>query len=42
MVTYAVDELQAGIGQGTGEPAGGIDGNQGVPGVGEQEHRRPD
>ena len=42
MVTYAVDELQPRVGQGAGEPTGGIDGNQGVPGVGEQEHRRLD
>jgi hypothetical protein len=39
-MTGALDELQAGIGQGAGEPAGGVDGNQGVPGVGEQEDRR--
>ena len=38
----AVDELQAGIGQGAREPAGGIDGYQGVPGVGEQQDRRLD
>jgi hypothetical protein len=37
-MTRALDELQAGIGQVTGEPAGGLDGNQGVPGVGEQEN----
>jgi hypothetical protein len=41
-MTGALDELQAGIGQVTGEPAGGLDGNQGVPGVGEQQDRRLD
>jgi hypothetical protein len=40
MVTHAVDELQTGVGQGAREPAGGIDGHQGVLGVSEQEHRR--
>ena len=42
MVACAVDELQAGVGQGAGEPAGGIDGNQSVLGVGEQKHRSMD
>jgi hypothetical protein len=42
VMTGALDELQAGIGQGAGDPAGGIDGNQGVPGVGEQEDRHLD
>jgi hypothetical protein len=28
VMTGALDELQAGIGQGAGDPAGGIDGNQ--------------
>jgi hypothetical protein len=40
MVACAADELQTGVGQGAREPAGGIDGNQGVLGVSEQEHRR--
>ena len=40
MVTHAVDELQTGVGQGAREPAGGIDGHQGVLGVSKQEHRR--
>jgi hypothetical protein len=42
VMTRAFDELQASIGQGAGEPTGGIDGNQGVPGIGEQENRRLD
>jgi hypothetical protein len=42
MVACAVDELQTGVGQSAREPAGGIDGNQGVQWVSEQEHRRMD
>ena len=42
VMTRAVDELQAGIWQGAGEPTGGIEGYQGVPGVGEQQDGRLD
>ena len=41
-MTRAVDELQPGIGQVAGEPADGIEGYQGVPGVSEQQDRRLD
>jgi hypothetical protein len=42
VMTSALDELQASIRQGACQPAGGFEGNHGVPGVGEQENRRPD
>ena len=42
VMTCAWHELQASVRQGAGEPAAGIDGNQGVMRVGEQEHRRLD
>ena len=41
-MTRAFDELQASIRQGAYQPAGGFQGNDGVPGVGEHENRRPD
>jgi hypothetical protein len=39
MMTCAWHELQASVRQSAGEPAAGSDRNQGVPRVGEQEHR---
>jgi hypothetical protein len=42
LMTCAWHELQASVWQSAGEPAAGIDGNQGVLRVGEQEHRRLD
>src|SRR4029077_1319119 len=42
VVTCALDELQAGVRQCPGEPAGGVERNQGVAGVGEDEDRRLD
>jgi len=42
VMTRALDELQASVRQGPGEPAPGIEGNQGVLRVGEQEYRRLD
>jgi hypothetical protein len=42
VMTCAWHELQASVRQSAGEPAAGIDGNQGVLRVGEQEHRRLD
>jgi hypothetical protein len=42
VVTSAFGKLQPGVRQGASEPAGGIDWNQGVRRVGEQEHWRPD
>jgi hypothetical protein len=42
VMTRALDELEASIRQGPGQPSGGFEGNHGVPGVGEHEHRYPD
>jgi hypothetical protein len=42
VMTCAFDQLQTSVWQGASEPAGGLDGNEGVLRVGEQEHWRPD
>ena len=41
-MTRALHELEVSIRQGAGQQAGGFEGNHGVFGVGEHEHRRPD
>jgi len=41
-MTRALDELQASVRQGAGQPAGGVEGNHLVIGIGEHENRRPD
>ena len=41
-MTRALDELQANIRQGAGQQARGFEGNHGVLGVSEHEHRCPD
>ena len=42
LTTRALHELQANIRQGAGQPTRGFEGNHGVFGVSEHEHRRPD
>jgi hypothetical protein len=42
VVACSLDELEASIRQGAYQPAGGFEGNDGVPGVGEHENRHPD
>jgi len=42
MMTSSPDQLQAGVRERLRQPARGLDGNDGVVGVGEQQHRRPD
>ena len=41
LMTRFPDQLQAGVRERLRQPARGLDGNHGVVGVGEQEHRRP-
>ena len=40
VMTRALDELQASVRQGPGQPAGGVEGNHLVLGIGEHENRR--
>ena len=42
VMTRALDELQASIWQSPGQQARGFEGNHGVFGIGEHEHRCPD
>ncbi len=42
VMTRSLDELQARVRQGACQSAGGFEGNHGVLGVGEHQHRRPD
>lgn len=41
-MTHALDKLEVSIRQGPSQPAGGVEGNYGVLGVGEHQNRRPD
>ena len=42
VVARSLDELKASVGQRAGQPSGGFEGNDGVPGVGKHEDRHAD